>query len=69
MTRHYVRVSSFALSTVIDALDRDRMTSNVTVSMEDDDLLVAFDYDKYKEEARLPQTNEIVPTKGGNSHG
>lgn len=63
MKRHYVRVSSFALSTVIDALDRDRMTSNVTISLEDDDLLVAFDYDKYKEEARLPQTNEIIPIK------
>lgn len=65
MKRHYVRVSPFALSTIIDALDNDRMVSNVTVSMEDNDLLVAFDYDKYKEEKKrkLPQTNEVVLSK------
>lgn len=65
MKRHYVRVSPFALSTIIDALDNDRMVSKVTVSMEDDDLLVAFDYDKYKEEKKrkLPQTNEVVLSK------
>ena len=60
MKRHYVRVSPFALSTIIDALDTDRMVSNITVSMEDDDLLVAFDYDKYKpeKERKLSQTSE-----------
>lgn len=65
MKRHYVRVSPYALSTIIDALDTDRMVSNITVGMEDNDLLVAFDYDKYKEEKErnLPQTNEVVLSK------
>lgn len=68
MKRHYVRTSPFALSTIIDALDTDPMVSNVTVSMEDNDLLVAFDYDKYKEEKvkrKLAQTSGEVKCEGG----
>ena len=60
MKRHYVRVSPFALSTIIDALDKDRMVSNITISLEDNDLLVAFDFEKYREKGKLPYTSEPV---------
>ena len=59
MKRHYVRVSPFALATIIDALDRDNTVSQITISMEDGDLLVAFDYNKYPKANTLPQTSEI----------
>ncbi len=54
MKRHYVRVSSFALATIIDALERDEKARNITVSLEDDDLLVAFSFDRYAAEKSKP---------------
>lgn len=54
MKRHYVRVSSFALATIIDALERDEKVKNITISLEDDDLLVAFDFDRYASERPKP---------------
>lgn len=44
IARHYVRVSPFALASVISALSRDYdHARNITISLEDDDLLVAYD--------------------------
>ena len=57
MKRHYVRVSSFALATIIDALENDEKAKNITVSLEDDDLLVAFDFDRYA--TRKPEPFDI----------
>ena len=54
MKRHYVRVSGFALATIIDALENDEKAENITVSLEDNDLLVAFSFDRYAAEKPVP---------------
>ena len=57
IARHYVRVSPFALASVISALSKDYdHARNITVSLEDDDLLVAYDEPTTRE--RAPQTSE-----------
>lgn len=54
MKRHYIRVSGFALATIIDALEKDEKVKDITVSLEDGDLLVAFDFDRYAAEKPVP---------------
>ena len=57
IARHYVRVSPFALASVISALSKDYdHARNITVSLEADDLPVAYDAPTTKECA--PQTSE-----------
>lgn len=54
MKRHYIRVSGFALATIIDALEKDEKVKDITVSLEDGELLVAFDFDRYAAEKNVP---------------
>lgn len=52
MQRYYIRVADYALARIIDTLSKDEKVSNITIGMEDDELLVAFDYDRYARERR-----------------
>ncbi len=61
MKRYYIRTAPYALAEAIAALDRDECVSNICIGMEDNDLAVTYEYDKYALERRRtkPETSEV----------
>ena len=63
--RYYIKVADYALARIIDVLSKDSTVKNITVGMEDDSLLVAYDYDRYIEERKDTATTSRVWSREG----
>ena len=48
--RYYIRTAPYALAEAIAALDRNECVSEICISMEDNDLMITYTYDKYATE-------------------
>lgn len=62
MKRYYIRMAPYALAEAIAALERDECVSDIRIGMEDGDLTVTYEYDKYAMERRRAKPETSDPT-------
>ena len=64
--RYYIRTAPYAIANVIEALSLDKCVRNITLGMEDGDLLIAYTFDKYALERKKDNNkdNEVKLCKG-----
>lgn len=65
MKRYYIRTAPYALAEAIAALERNENVRDIRIGMEDGDLTITYEYDKYLSKRTQPVKQELKEEHSG----